>query len=295
MPPNIFGGTFRVPLFALEKGVLAVFQGGDARVGVNGVRPAVVDHVDPLVGHRRVGEGVGADEVGQEQLGVPLLYIDGRKARLTEAGEVLLRTAAGGICGSDLGAINLGTSPYYEPLTSFPYTFGHENVGRIAEAGPEADIKPGNTLPLENIPLGTHIHNIELRLGKGGQIVRSAGTYAQLMAKEEPYALLKLPSGEVRMVLMNCRATIGQLGNVTHESVDLGKAGRKRHMGRRPEVRGTAMNPIDHPHGGGEGRAPIGMSSPKSPWGKKTLGKRTRFNKRTDKYIVRRRVNRKKR
>jgi large subunit ribosomal protein L2 len=165
------------------------------------------------------------------------------------------------------------------------------SVGDNVMAGPEADIKPGNTLPLQNIPLGTHIHNIELRLGKGGQIVRSAGTYAQLMAKEDRYALVKLPSGEVRMVLLKCCATIGQLGNVNHENVDLGKAGRKRWTGRRPSVRGVAMNPVDHPMGGGEGRS-SGGRHPCTPWGKPTKGYRTRKNKRTDKYIVKRRSKR---
>ncbi len=164
-------------------------------------------------------------------------------------------------------------------------------VGDSVMAGPDADIKPGNTLPLKNIPLGTHIHNIELRLGKGGQIVRSAGTFAQLMAKEDRYALIKLPSSEVRMVLLNCLATVGQLGNVTHENIDLGKAGRKRWMGRRPKVRGVAMNPVDHPMGGGEGRS-SGGRHPCTPWGVPTKGYRTRKNKRTDKFIVKRRSKR---
>jgi large subunit ribosomal protein L2 len=155
-------------------------------------------------------------------------------------------------------------------------------------SGPDADIQPGNALPLANIPLGTHIHNIELRLGKGGQIVRSAGTFAQLMAKEDRYALIKLPSGEVRMVLLTCKATIGQLGNVTHENVSLGKAGRNRWKGRRPKVRGVAMNPVDHPMGGGEGRS-SGGRHPCTPWGVPTKGYRTRKNKRTDRYIVKRR------
>jgi len=152
-------------------------------------------------------------------------------------------------------------------------------------SGPEADIKPGNTLPLSNIPLGTHIHNIELRIGKGGQIVRSAGTFAQLMAKESKYALVKLPSGEVRMVLLSCKATIGQIGNVVHENISLGKAGRKRWLGRRPKVRGVAMNPVDHPMGGGEGRS-SGGRHPCSPWGMPTKGYKTRKNKRTSSYIV---------
>jgi len=165
------------------------------------------------------------------------------------------------------------------------------SVGDTIMAGPDADIKPGNTLPLSHIPLGTHIHNIELRVGKGGQIVRSAGTYAQLMAKEARYAQVKLPSGEVRMVLLNCRATIGQLGNVEHENIDLGKAGRSRWLGKRPKVRGVAMNPVDHPMGGGEGRS-SGGRHPCTPWGKPTKGYRTRKRKHSDSYIVKRRTKR---
>ena len=165
------------------------------------------------------------------------------------------------------------------------------SVGDEVMSGPEADIKPGNTLPLKSIPLGTHIHNIELRIGKGGQIVRSAGTYAQLMAKEDRYALIKLPSSEVRMVLLNCMATIGQVGNVTHENIDLGKAGRKRWLGKRPKVRGVAMNPVDHPMGGGEGRS-SGGRHPCTPWGVPTKGYRTRKNKRTSRFIVKRRTKR---
>jgi len=161
-------------------------------------------------------------------------------------------------------------------------------VNDIIESGPDADIKPGNTLPLSNIPLGTQIHNIELRAGKGGQIVRSAGTYAQLMAKEDRYALIKLPSSEVRMVLINCKATVGQLGNVTHENIDLGKAGRKRWLGRRPKVRGVAMNPVDHPMGGGEGRS-SGGRHPCSPWGTPSKGYKTRKNKSSDRLIVKKR------
>ena len=161
-------------------------------------------------------------------------------------------------------------------------------VGDIVVSGPEADIKPGNTLPLKNIPLGTHIHNIELRLGKGGQIVRSAGTFAQLMAKEDRYALIKLPSGEVRMVLINCKATIGRLGNVIHENISLGKAGRKRWHGRRPSVRGVAMNPVDHPMGGGEGKS-SGGRHPCSPWGIPAKGYKTRKKGKSDRYIVKKR------
>jgi large subunit ribosomal protein L2 len=164
----------------------------------------------------------------------------------------------------------------------------HLSVGETVISGPDADIRPGNTLPLKNIPLGTHIHNIELRIGKGGQIVRSAGTYAQLMAKEDRYALIKLPSGEVRMVLSACSATVGQIGNVMHENASVGKAGRKRWAGRRPSVRGVAMNPVDHPMGGGEGRS-SGGRHPCTPWGKPTKGYRTRKNKKSNKYIVKRR------
>jgi large subunit ribosomal protein L2 len=163
------------------------------------------------------------------------------------------------------------------------------NVDDIVESGPDADIKPGNTLPLSNIPLGTQIHNVELRSGKGGQIVRSAGTYAQLMAKEDRYALIKLPSSEVRMVLINCKATIGQLGNATHENIDLGKAGRSRRLGRRPRVRGVAMNPVDHPMGGGEGRS-SGGRHPCSPWGVPSKGFKTRKNKSSDRLIVKKRT-----
>ena len=162
------------------------------------------------------------------------------------------------------------------------------SVGDTVLSGSQADIKPGNALPLANIPLGTHIHNIELRLGKGGQIVRSAGTFAQLMAKEDRYALVKLPSGEVRMVLLQCKATIGQLGNVEHENLSAGKAGRSRWLGQRPRVRGVAMNPVDHPMGGGEGRS-SGGRHPCSPWGTPSKGYRTRNNKQTNRYIVKRR------
>ena len=164
------------------------------------------------------------------------------------------------------------------------------SVGDIVESGESADIKPGNALPLTNIPVGSLIHNIELKPGKGGQMVRAAGNSAQLMAKEGEYAQVRLPSGEVRMVRINCRATIGQIGNLEHENVSLGKAGRKRWMGVRPTVRGVVMNPVDHPHGGGEGKSPIGRPSPVTPWGKPTLGLKTRKKKnQSDKFIVKRR------
>jgi large subunit ribosomal protein L2 len=161
-------------------------------------------------------------------------------------------------------------------------------VGDMLMSGPDAEPKVGNSLPLKNIPQGMVIHNIELTRGHGGQLVRGAGTAAQLMAKEGDYAQVRLPSGEQRMIHILCRATIGQVGNVDHANVSIGKAGRARHMGLRPEVRGSVMNPVDHPHGGGEGRAPRG-GPPRTPWGKPALGFRTRNNKRTDKFIVRRR------
>lgn len=163
-------------------------------------------------------------------------------------------------------------------------------VGDVVESGPQADIKIGNALPLAKLPVGTIIHNIELKAGKGGQMVRSAGNSAQLMAKEENYAQVRLPSGEVRMVRVECKATIGQVGNLDHENISIGKAGRKRHMGIRPTVRGSVMNPNDHPHGGGEGKSPVGRPGPVTPWGKPTLGYKTRKkNKASDKYIVKRR------
>jgi len=167
-------------------------------------------------------------------------------------------------------------------------------VNDVLVSGARVDIRPGNSLPIANIPVGTMIHNIEMQPGRGGQIARSAGTSAQLLAKEGDYAQIRLPSNEVRLVRMECYATIGQVGNLDHGNVKLGKAGRKRHLGFRPAVRGSAMSPRDHPHGGGEGRSPIGMPSPKSPWGKPTLGKKTRHNKRTDKFIVRRRSKKRK-
>jgi large subunit ribosomal protein L2 len=162
-------------------------------------------------------------------------------------------------------------------------------VGDVVVAGPTADIRSGNSMPISNIPVGTLIHNVELKENKGGQLARAAGAAAQLLAKEGDYAQVRLPSGEVRLVLQVCYATIGQVGNLDHSNIKLGKAGRKRHMGIRPTVRGSAMSPRDHPHGGGEGRQPIGMPSPKSPWGKPTLGYKTRRNKRSNQFIVRRR------
>ncbi len=166
-------------------------------------------------------------------------------------------------------------------------------VGDEVMSGPQAEARVGNAMPLANIPVGSQIHNIELRPGRGGQIVRSAGAAAQLLAKEGDYATIRLPSGEMRMVLQVCMATMGQVGNLDHGNIKLGKAGRKRHLGIRPTVRGSAMSPRDHPHGGGEGRSPIGMPGPRTPWGKVALGRKTRRNKRTDKLIVRRREKKK--
>ena len=162
-------------------------------------------------------------------------------------------------------------------------------VGDTIVSGPEAEVRPGNSLPISNIPIGTMVHNIELNEGRGGQLVRAAGGAAQLLAKEGDYAQIRLPSGEVRLVRQKCYSTIGQVGNLDHSNIKLGKAGRKRHLGIRPTVRGSAMSPRDHPHGGGEGRSGIGMPGPKSPWGKPTLGYRTRRNKQTEKFRVRRR------
>lgn len=163
-------------------------------------------------------------------------------------------------------------------------------VGDVVRSGADADIKPGNALPMTAIPVGTFIHNVELYPGKGAQLVRAAGNMAQLMAKEGAYALVRLPSGELRRVSVNCMATIGQVGNIDHENVNIGKAGKKRHMGWRPTVRGSVMNPCDHPHGGGEGKSPVGRPGPVTPWGKPTLGYKTRAkHHRSDKFIVRRR------
>jgi large subunit ribosomal protein L2 len=162
-------------------------------------------------------------------------------------------------------------------------------VGDTLVTSPQAEIRTGNCMPISNIPVGSLVHNIEVKEGKGGQLVRSAGTAAQLIAKEGEFAQIRMPSGEVRLIRQKCYATIGQVGNLDHSNIKLGKAGRKRHMGIRPTVRGSAMTPRDHPHGGGEGRQPIGKPGPRSPWGKPTLGYKTRRNKTTNKFIVRRR------
>ena len=162
-------------------------------------------------------------------------------------------------------------------------------VGQKVYNGPEAEVRVGNCLPLELIPVGTMVHNIEINPGQGGKLVRAAGREAQLMAKEGKFANLRLPSGEMRLIMLNCRATIGTVGNAEYENIKLGKAGKTRHLGKRPEVRGSAMNPVDHPHGGGEGKAPVGHAGPMTPWGKPALGYKTRKNSRTDKFIAKRR------
>ena len=185
---------------------------------------------------------------------------------------------------------NIALIQYEDGVKSYIIAPNDLKVGDIVRSGSDADIKPGNALPIKSIPVGTLIHNIELFPGRGAQLVRSAGNSAQLMAKEGDYAQVRLPSGEVRMVRVDCKATIGQVGNIDSENISIGKAGRKRHMGWRPTVRGVVMNPCDHPHGGGEGKSPIGMPGPVTPWGKPTLGYKTRKkNKQSNKYIVKRR------
>ncbi|APX71186.1 50S ribosomal protein L2 [Companilactobacillus allii] len=185
---------------------------------------------------------------------------------------------------------NIALLHYSDGVKSYILAPKGLEVGQVVESGVDADIKPGNALPLENIPVGTVLHNVEMKPGKGGQLGRSAGTSIQLLGRDGKYSLLRLPSGEVRMVLSKCRASIGAIGNEQHELIKIGKAGRKRWQGIRPTVRGSVMNPNDHPHGGGEGKAPIGHPSPMSPWGKKTLGKKTRSSHaKSEKLIVRHR------
>ena len=188
---------------------------------------------------------------------------------------------------------NIALIQYEDGVKSYIIAPNGLKVGDVVSSGEGADINAGNALPLKNIPVGTIIHNIELFPGRGAQLVSSAGNTAPLMAKENGYAQVRLPSGEVRLVLLDCRATIGQVGNIDHENVSIGKAGRKRHMGWRPTVRGVVMNPCDHPHGGGEGKSPIGMPGPVTPWGKPTLGYKTRKKiKQRNKYIVKKRIGR---
>jgi large subunit ribosomal protein L2 len=185
---------------------------------------------------------------------------------------------------------NLALIQYLDGAKSYILAPEGLKIGDMVESGPQSDIVVGNALPIDGIPVGTVIHNIELKPGKGAQMVRTAGAGAQLMAKDSAYAQVRLPSGEVRMVSIHCKATVGAVGNSEHENINIGKAGRKRHMGIRPTVRGVVMNPCDHPHGGGEGKSPIGRPGPVTPWGVPTLGKKTRDRKKpSDKYIVKRR------
>ena len=271
-----------------------------------------IKNYKPTSPGRRAATGYSFDEITRKKPEKSLVSAKRRKGGRNNQGKITVRHRGGGAKKS-LRTVDFRRDKYgipgkivsveYDPNRSariclVQYVDGEKRyiiwpvglkVGDSVMSGPEAEIKPGNALPLKNIPSGTTIHNLEITKGKGGQLVRGAGNSAQLMAREERYAMVRLPSGEVRRVLGECMATIGQVGNVEHSQIKLGRAGRARLMGRRPSVRGTVMNPRDHPHGGGEGRAPIGMPSPKTPWGKPTLGYRTRRRKDTNKYIVRRR------
>ncbi len=261
---------------------------------------------------RRGASGYTFDEITTKRPEKSLLAPLSKKAGRNNQGRISVRHRGGGhkrrlriidFKRDKLGVPGKVASIEYDPNRSarialIHYVDGEKRyiiwpvglaVGDTVTAGPEAEIKPGNALPLRNIPPGNAIHNLELHIGHGAQLVRGAGASAQLMAREGDNVMVRLPSGEVRRVHANCMATIGQVGNVEHDQIKLGRAGRRRNMGRRPKVRGTAMNPRDHPHGGGEGRAPIGLPGPKTPWGKPTLGYRTRRRKDTNKYIVRRR------
>jgi large subunit ribosomal protein L2 len=272
----------------------------------------VIKNYKPTSPGRRAATGYSFDEITRKKPEKSLVSAKRRKGGRNNQGKITVRHRGGGAKKS-LRTIDFRRDKYgipgkiasieYDPNRSariclVHYVDGEKRyiiwpvgvkVGDSVMSGPEAEIKPGNALPLKNIPSGTTIHNIEMTKGKGGQLVRGAGNSAQLLAREDKYAMVRLPSGEVRRVLAECMATVGQVGNVEHSQIKLGRAGRARLMGRRPSVRGTVMNPRDHPHGGGEGRAPIGMPSPKTPWGKPTLGYRTRRRKDTNKYIVRRR------
>ncbi|MEX0683327.1 MAG: 50S ribosomal protein L2 [Dehalococcoidia bacterium] len=262
---------------------------------------------------RRGATGYSFEEITRKKPEKSLLRTKIRKAGRNNEGHISVRKRGGGakkryriidFQRDKLGVPGKVFSVEYDPnrtarIALIHYVDGEKRyiiwpvglkVGDTVMSGATAEIKVGNALPLKNIPSGTTIHNLELHKGKGAQLVRGAGGAAQLLARDEDsYALVRLPSGEVRRVFAECMATIGQVGNVEHSQIKLGRAGRSRLMGRRPGSRGTVMNPVDHPHGGGEGKAPIGMASPKSPWGKPTLGKRTRRRKDTNKYIVRRR------
>jgi len=261
---------------------------------------------------RRAMTGYSFEEITKEKPEKSLVVTKKRKAGRNNQGRITVRHRAGGakrkirIIDFKRDKINIPgrvAAIEYDPNRSARialifYVDGEKryilapvglSVGDTIVSGDTAEIKPGNALPLGQMPTGTVIHNSEMKKGKGGQMVRSAGNSAQLMAKEGEYAHVRLPSGEIRLIRKECIATVGQVGNAEHQGINLGKAGRKRWLGWRPTVRGSAMSPRDHPHGGGEGRSPIGMPGPKTPWGKPALGYRTRKNKITDKYIVRRR------
>lgn len=269
-----------------------------------------VKQYKPTSPGRRGMSGFTFDEITKKKPEKSLLVPRRRKAGRNNQGRITVRHRGGGAARrlrlidfkrNKLGVPGRVASIEYDPnrtarIALIHYRDGDKRyilapvglkVDDMIEAGPSADIRPGNALSLKDIPTGTAIHNIELHLGRGGQIVRSAGSSAQLMAKEEGFALVRLPSGELRRIAANCTATIGQVSNVENSMIKLGKAGRSRLKGRRPVVRGSAMNPRDHPHGGGEGKAPVGMPGPKTPWGKPARGYRTRRRHDSDKYIVR--------
>lgn len=266
----------------------------------------------PTTPSRRNMTGYGFDEITKSKPERSLIVLRKARAGRDNKGRVSVRHQGGGerqyIRIVDFKRNKLGiparvSAIEYDPnrtarLALLVYADGEKRyiiaplglkVNDAVMAGPTAEIRPGNSLPISSIPVGTMIHNIEMKEGKGGQLVRSAGTSAQLLAKEGDYAQVRMPSGEVRLIRQVCYATVGQVGNTDHSNIKLGKAGRKRHMGIKPTVRGTAMSPRDHPHGGGEGRQPAGMPGPKSPWGKPTRGYRTRRYKGSNQYIVRRR------
>lgn len=273
-----------------------------------------VKQYKPTSPGRRGMSGFTFDEITKKKPEKSLLMPLRRKAGRNNQGRITVRHRGGGagrrlriidFKRDKLGVPGRVASIEYDPnrtarIALIHYRDGDKRyilapvglkVGDIIEAGPSADIRPGNALSLKDIPTGTAIHNIELNPGRGGQIVRSAGSTAQLMAKEGDFALVRLPSGELRRISANCTATIGQVSNVENSMIKLGKAGRSRWKGHRPTVRGSAMNPRDHPHGGGEGKAPVGMPGPKTPWGKPARGYRTRRRHDSDKYIVRSRHN----
>jgi large subunit ribosomal protein L2 len=272
-----------------------------------------IKNYKPTSPGRRAATGYSFEEITRKKPEKSLLTVKKRTAGRNNKGRITARHRGGGhkkryriidFKRDKLDVPGKVVSIEYDPnrtgrIALIQYADGEKRyilwpvglkVGDTVMSGPQAEIKPGNALPLRNIPSGTTVHNLELHKGKGAQLVRGAGGAAQLLARdEENYALVRLPSGEVRKVLSECMATIGQVGNVEHAQIKLGRAGRSRNKGRRPHVRGTVMNPVDHPHGGGEGKAPIGLPGPKTPWGKPTLGARTRRRKETNKYIVRRR------